>query len=187
MTKSLKRAAASHLISYLASTQAFAMVVLHAGWVLLALATWGAAEGGAGAGSITRPLVRAFVWLGGVDEHGHGDATTIMAVWGQLSLVVYALELLVKKVRGERPPLGLARVSMISGLVALAGWLFALWPTPDGLGDAWVALLFAVLTLAATMWALAASRVAELLVARFQPEPHEQRQGGRQTALSDGA
>jgi len=34
--------------------------------------------------------MHAIVWPGGIDADGHGNETHLLAVWGKLSLVVYA-------------------------------------------------------------------------------------------------
>jgi hypothetical protein len=168
MSPSLRGALASHLIRLLASSQAFGMVVRHAGWMLLAAATWGGDDGAGGASSFTAPIVRAFVWLGGVDESGHGDATSIMLVWGKLSLLVHLLYLLYRRATGERRPRRIATLALVSGAIALAGWLLALWPTAIGIGEAGIAAMFAMLTAAATAWALGARRVADALLAALE-------------------
>jgi hypothetical protein len=159
------RTAAPHLIRLVASSQAFGMVVLHAAWMLLAAATWG---GAGAASSFTAPVVRAFIWLGGVDDSGHGDAASIMIVWGKLSLLIYLLDLLYRRAAGERRPRRIATLTLVSGAIALAGWVLALWPTANGLGDASVAVMFAGLTAAATAWAIAVRRVADAQVAAFE-------------------
>src|SRR5688500_10812462 len=101
----LGRRLALEALRYLASTQLFGMVVLHAGWMLLAAATWGyGASEGEGAGLVTRPLLRAFVALGGVDAQGHGDENSIFRVWLLLSLPVYALVSLWRALRPGRKP-----------------------------------------------------------------------------------
>jgi hypothetical protein len=148
-------------VRYLAASQAFAMVAFHAGWVLLSLATWGHASGpDTAVGDTTRALVRAYAWLGGVDESGRGDERSLMAVWAKLGLVIYAIEALWRWVFGQRKPIALWRIAAASWLVAQLGYIGALVPTGD-LRDATLMLIaFPVLAGVSTAWSVAAHRLA---------------------------
>lgn len=160
-------------IRFLAGTQAFGMVIFHGGWILLALATWGLEAGpDSSTATLSRALVRAYAWLGGVDEYGHGDGSLMMVVWAKLSLVVYLIDAAIRRVRGERKPVSLWRAAAASGAIALCGYLFAFWPTAkSGFENVFPALLFSVLALLATAWAVLAQRLGEILVARIRKEP----------------
>jgi hypothetical protein len=164
MKHALTMLAASQGIRLLAGTQAFGMVVLHAGWMLLALATWGHAEDPGSAHSITAPIVRAFIWLGGVDHAGRGDENSIMLVWGKLSILVYLLDLAWRRLTGERPPRSVWKLALLSGAISLAGWSLAIWPTNPPWGDTWIIALFAVLTAIATGWAILVRRLGDLII-----------------------
>ena len=163
----LSRFLAAQVLRYLASTQAFAMVVLHGGWVLLSIAVWSHASGGAGdLAAVGRGLLRAYAWLGGVDENGHGDGARMLAVWGKVSVLVWLLSQAWRSVRGARRPWPLWRIALVSGLVALAGYLPAMLKGSPGQAGAVVplAVLFAVLSAGAAAWAVGASRLAERLI-----------------------
>lgn len=152
---------AIHAVRYLAASQAFAMVAFHAGWVLLALATWGHASGpDTAVGDMTRALVRAYAWLGGVDESGRGDERSLMAVWAKLGLVIYAIEALWRGVFGQRKPLALWRIASTSWLVAQLGYIGALVPTGDLREATLMLIVFPVLAGLSTAWAAAAHRLA---------------------------
>jgi hypothetical protein len=168
MKHKLTLIAGSQLIRFFAGTQAFGMVVLHAGWMLLALATWGDANDPDSAHSITAPIVRAFIWLGGVDNAGHGDANSIMRVWGKLSILVYLIDLAWRRVAGERRPRSLWKLALVSGAIAFAGWVLALWPTGPAWGEAWIIVLFAVLTALATGWSILVRRLGDLIIAGLE-------------------
>jgi hypothetical protein len=156
-------------IRYLVALQAFGMVVLHAGWMLLAIATWGAA-GDADVTSLARLLTRAFVWLGGVDASGHGDEGTIFAVWGKISIVVWLLGAAWRALRGPRPPWSAWKVVVLSGAIALAGYAFAIWPAEDGnlAAGAWVLAGMTIATTVATAWAVASARIGEWVIAQVE-------------------
>jgi hypothetical protein len=153
-------------IRYVVALQAFGMVVLHAGWMLLAAATWGDVDGG---GDISRLFLRAFVWLGGVDADGHGDEGTVFAAWGKVSVGVWVLDAAWRALRGPRPPWALWKATLLSGAIALAGYAFAMWPsTRGGLGEvSWVLVGFTIATTVSTFWALAARRIGEWVIARI--------------------
>lgn len=156
----LPRLLLAETLRYVATTQAGPLVILHAGWILLALATWQDTSAG-----VTRPLVQAFVWLGGTDPQGHGDKASILAVWAKLSLGVYLLLALIRQLRGSRPPMALWKVAGASGIVALAG--FSLAFRGDRWEDGWVIVVFAVLAAGAAAWAVLAARAAEALIRRM--------------------
>lgn len=160
------------LVRYVASAQYFGMVVLHAAWMLLALGTWGNDASG-GFEELTKLLVRAFVRLGGVDADGHGDEGTIFAAWGRLSLGLYLVAAAWRAWRGERRPWAWWRVVLLSTAVALAGFVFAMWPaSADQPGElAFVAVAMTLATGVSTAWAVGASRLADLLVAAIQRAP----------------
>ncbi len=157
-------------IRFLAGTQAFGVVVFHAGWVLLALATWGFEAGeGTSTATVSRALLRGYAWLGGVDEYGHGDGSSLMLVWAKLSLVVYVIDAAIRAIRAERKPVALWRVAVVSGAVALCGYLFALWPdAKSSYENLLPALLFSALALIATAWAVLAQRLGEFMVASIR-------------------
>lgn len=169
MSEALKQAVFVQVIRYAASTQAVAAVALHAGWMLLALATWQhAAVDGSTIDVVTSGLIRAYAWLGGVDADGHGDLDNLLAVWGKVSLVVYALDALLRRVRGERPPMRVSRVALSSGAVALLGYGLALWPQSVAQGTlADVAMfigVFSVVAALAAAWAVFARRMGDRLI-----------------------
>lgn len=181
MNEGLKRGLCTQLIRYIASTQAMPVMVLHGAWVLLALASWSHAIGGeAGAGGIPRAVLRAYAWLGGVDEGGHGDASNLLGVLAKLSLVAYAIGALWQRMFGASRPLRWWLLALGSGVVALAGYGLAMWPSlPAGKpGDAafvigWLALL-AALSMA---WAVLARRGGERLVRSMEQRARATRPG----------
>ena len=64
-------------------------MIAHGAWILLALTTW--RQGGVNAATyLMAQSMHAIVWPGGIDADGHGNETHLLAVWGKLSLVVYA-------------------------------------------------------------------------------------------------
>ncbi|MGQ0798858.1 MAG: hypothetical protein ACT4NL_01940 [Pseudomarimonas sp.] len=172
MQKSIANYIGIQAIRFLAGTQAFGMVTFHGGWILLALATWGFEAGpDSSTATVSRALVRAYAWLGGVDENGRGDGTLMMVVWAKLSLVVYLIDAAIRGVRGERKPVALWRIALASGAIALSGYLIAFWPTAkSGFENVFPAVLFSVLTVLATAWAVLAQRLGEFLVARIRNE-----------------
>jgi hypothetical protein len=172
MTHPIARFLLVQCLRYVASTQAFGMVVLHGGWMLLALATWGQGATG-GLDVFTTALVRAFVRLGGVDAAGHGDANTVFAVWGKLSLGMYLLLAAWHWLRGARAPWAWWRTVAVSSAVALAGYVLAIWPVAGGhpteLGV--IVIGFTVAVAVATAWAVGASRLADRVVAGIERTP----------------
>ena len=147
-------------IRFAASTQALVAVVFHAGWMLLALATWGHASGGEGAiGSMTRTLVGADVWLGGVDASGHGDAGSIMVVWGKLSLLAYLLEVALRPWTGRLRPFRLSRIALLSGAIAVAGYTLAFWHEPNTVAAIALTIGFSTLAAVGTLWAVLVQRM----------------------------
>jgi hypothetical protein len=168
------RRIAGEALRYAASTQVTAAVVFHAGWLLLATATWGHASGGEGAIGVTmRTVISAFVWLGGVDDVGHGDVGTIMVVWAKLSLLVYLVAAALRRWRGERRPLRIAHVALLSAVIAIAGYTFALWHEPQRGPAIALTIGFSALASITTVWAVLvqrmAARVAEALVEPSEP------------------
>lgn len=163
MLDHLGRRLALEGLRYLASTQIFGMVVLHAGWMLFAAATWsyGASEG-EGAALVTRPLMRAFAALGGVDAQGHGDENSIFQVWLILSLPVYVLLSLWRALRPARKPWSFWRCVMVSTLLAAAGYTFAFLGDSRNEGVLVAIIGFTVATALASAWGLGAQRLAEL-------------------------
>lgn len=148
-------------IRYLAASMAFPMVFFHAGWVLLAVATWGhAAAPDSAVAAVAQSLARAYAWLGGVDASGHGDEDGLMVVWAKLSLLVYAAESLWRWAFGERKPMRLARVAMLSTAVALVGYALAFAPTGELVEAAPIGVGFSILAGLATAWSMAMHRLA---------------------------
>ena len=155
-------------IRYFAAAQAFPMVFFHAGWILLAVATWGhAAEPGGAVGAVTRGLVRAYGWLGGVDAQGHGDEDGLMVVWARLALVLYAIEAVWRWLFGERKPVRLLRIAALSTGVALVGYVAAFLPTGDLAEAALVVIGFSMLAGLATAWSVGMHRLAAALELRL--------------------
>lgn len=167
----MKNVIARHLVRYLAVAQAGPVVILHGAWLILATATWSHASGAdSGAAEAMRTLMRGYAWLGGLDEYGHGNGTTLLAVWGKLSLAVYLLDAALRALRGPasvpaRPPRSVWWWGALSGLATLLGMGFALWPMPEPLLElAPMLLLFAALSAAAAVWAVFTRRLSERLV-----------------------
>jgi hypothetical protein len=184
MTSPLARFLMVQVVRYFASTQAFALVVLQGAWMLLAFAAWGQGDTG-GAGELATAVLRVFVRLGGVDASGHGDANTLFAVWGKLSLGVYALAAAWRWWRGPRAPWAWWRLVAVSSVVALAGYVFAIWPSSGNQrGDlVLVAVGFAVATAFATAWAVGAARLAERVVEIIErADPASKREAPRPAA-----
>ncbi|MEO7251403.1 MAG: hypothetical protein ABIW30_02205 [Arenimonas sp.] len=161
MKPGLSRTLLAEAIRYLGLTQAGPAVVLHGAWMLLALATWQDDYAG-----LTRPLVRAYRWLGGADDQGAGAEAALLIVWGKLALVLYFLQLIARAVRGPRAPLRLRVLALGSGLVALLGYSLG-FLGDEGNGDRvellLLAALLATLAAAAVAWAVFAKRAAESL------------------------
>jgi hypothetical protein len=159
-------------LRYVASTQAFGMVVLHGGWMLLALATWGQGDTGV-LDAFTTAVVRAFVRLGGVDAAGHGDAGTLFAAWAKLSLGVYLVVAAWHWLRGARASWAWWRTVAVSSAVGLAGYVLAIWPASGGHpGElAFIVGGFTVAVAVATAWAVGASRLADRVVAGIERTP----------------
>ncbi len=153
-------------IRYVGTAQAGPVVILHAAWMLLALAAWQDANA-----DFTRPLVRAFVWLGGTDGHGVGNGSAILAVWGKISLVLYLIQALARRMFEPREPLRLWVLTLVSGGVALLGYGLA-FLGDEGNGNTVarvsLSLLFAAGAAVMAAWAVLASRFAELLVRRLE-------------------
>jgi hypothetical protein len=170
MPKQIARRIAAEAVQFAASTQVVGAVFFHAGWIILMLATWGHASGGEGMiAMVTRALTRAFVWLGGVDAAGHGDMNTIMLVWVKLSFGLYLIDLALRRWLGERRPLALGRIALLSGAIAAVGYTVAMWnefAIRDGI---WVIVLFSVLAAITTAWAVLVRRMASLLATAIDP------------------
>jgi hypothetical protein len=168
-TTSLGATLAIHVTRYLAASQAFAMVFFHAGWMLLAVATWGHLAGpDSEIRTVTHVLMRAYAWLGGLDANGHGDANSMMVVWAKIALAIYALESLWRLKFGKRAPMKLWRVAGISWLVAQLGYVFALLPTGAIGATTVILILFPLLAGVATVWSVAAHRFADVIVDRLE-------------------
>jgi hypothetical protein len=183
MTDPLVRRLAVEAIRLFAASQAVGMVFVHAAWLLLAIALWRHHAEGSMVDALGTRLLRSYAWLGGIGPDGRGDETGMMLVWGKISVVVYALDALLRAVRRGRRPIAMWRVAIGSALVVFAGFLFAFWP--KGLdADAWLlATMFAVFGLGATFWAVGAHRLGELLAERMLatapgPAAAEQRDPG---------
>ena len=163
-SRSIGGVLAIQAVRYVAAAQSFPIVVLHAGWILLALATWGHASGpDSGIGDASRGLVRAYAWLGGVDESGRGGERGLVAVWAKLGFVLYLIDALWLRLFGQRKPIAWWWMVAVSSLVALIGYMVALVPTGD-LGEAtFLLIVFSILTGLATAWSVAAHRLADLI------------------------
>lgn len=169
MLDHLGRRLALEALRYAASTQLFGMVVLHAGWMLLAAATWGyGASEGEGAALVTRPLMRAFAALGGVDAQGHADENSIFRVWLILSVPVYVLLSVWNALRPNRKRWSFWRSVLVSTGVAAAGYTFALLGDPRNQDVVLAVIGLTVATGLASVWGIGAQRLAEL-VAQSRP------------------
>lgn len=165
------RIVVAHVVRFLAASQATVALVLHGAWILLVIATWQASDPGGDATSVTRPLLRAFVWLGGIGPDGRGDETHLARAMALLAVPFYLLASLRKDAGDGRAPL-LPRIlkwSAASGLVALAGYGrgFTTGGGLSGLEASFGALALSVITAAATAWAVAADRIGEIVIARL--------------------
>lgn len=160
------------VVRYIAATQCFAMVFFHAGWILLAVATWAHLGGPDSAiGALTRVFVSAFAWLGGVDSQGQGDGSTLMIVWAKIALAIYLVEALWRRLYGAPRPVGLGRIAVVSWLIAQAGYVVAILPT-GGLAESMIVLvLFPILAAVSTVWAVAMHRLAKLVEDRINSNP----------------
>ena len=161
---------AVQLIRYLAATQALWLVLVHGGWMLLALTVWRHAGDDGSPAAAT--ALRWFARLGGVGENGHGDESDLFVVWGKLSLVPWLAREAWRAWRGPRPPASvraLLGVIALSGAVAFVGYFLAMRAGADGQagGVPLVAAVFAVVALGATAWTIASQRIADWLVARI--------------------
>lgn len=155
-----------HVLRYFAASQAGPAVILQGVWIILATATWSHAYGAdSGVAEAMRTLNRGYAWLGGVDEHGHGDGNTLLSVWAKLSIVFYLIDAALRALRGRRP--AQPRRSLwwwagLSGLATLFSMGFALWPTPDSLLDLTpLMVLFSALSAGAAVWAVFTRRLVE--------------------------
>lgn len=169
MSELFERRVAPELIRFVALSQSMGMVCVHGAWILFAIALWNH-HGGAGDGvaALGARLLRAYAWLGGIGPDGRGDEGDMMLVWGKLSLVVYALDALLRALRGPRRAIALWRLALGSGAVACAGMGFALWPQGlDGEAIA-VALGFGVFATGATFWGVGARRLGEALAQKLE-------------------
>lgn len=176
MQQDIKLTLGRHLIRYAASTQILPLVMLHGVWLLFAVLTWGdAAASGSGVDRATDAVWKAYLWLGGVDADGHGDLDNLLQVWAKLSLPVYLLDAIVRRLLGERAPLGLARIALLSGVMAVLGFGLAIWPLRAEQGAGWWMLIWiAVLGMAAALaalWAALARRIADWAVAAMLRPP----------------
>lgn len=162
----MKNVLARHALRYFAAAQVGPLVILQGMWIIAATATWSHAYGAdSGVGEAMRTVWRAYVWMGGVDEYGHGNENNLLAVWAKLSLVFYLIDAAVRALRGPRPEPRRRSVWLwagLSGLVTLILMGFALWPTPDYLIDLMPLLLvFSSLSAGAAAWAVLARRLVE--------------------------
>jgi len=134
-----------------AASQALPLVAVHAAWILL-LAGNGGGEG----------VIRSFVWLGGVGLDGHGDETTLMWAWTRLAFVVYALDLALRALRGERAPIALWKLALGSAAVAALGIAAATRTHGLDAGErAFTVAFFALFAAGAAFWAVGLQRLAE--------------------------
>lgn len=136
MKPSLRRTVLVEVIRYMGVTQAGPAVILHGAWMLLALAVWQhATAGSTSSADFTRPLLRAFVWLGGTDGHGVGSASNLVVVFGKISVVLYLIEAMVHRAVGPRAPVRLRVVALASGCISFLGYgLSFLSGAADGIG-----------------------------------------------------
>jgi len=170
--RAMKRAIAVHAIGLLAVTQSVPLVVVHAGWIAIALLTWGGAAGdGSSVQQFTSTAWRTYGWMGGTDADGRGDINNLMAVWARLALVVYGLEVVVRRFGPQWAPLRWWVLPLVSGAVAACGWALATWPDRVESGVAadagWLlgfVLLFGFL---AAAWVVVVGRAANAIVARI--------------------
>lgn len=172
----MKNVIARHALRYFALAQAGPVVIVQGAWIILATATWSHAYGAdSGVAEAMRTLMRGYAWLGGLDEQGHGNGNTLLAVWGKLSLVFYLIDAALRALRGPAaapPQRSVWWWGALSGLVTLLGMGFALWPTPDSLLDlAPLLVLFAALSAGAAVWAVFTRRLAERLTAPASGSP----------------
>lgn len=170
MQHGVKRTLGRHLIRYAASTQILPVVMLHGLWMVFAVLTWrDAAASGSGVDRAAGAVWNAYLWLGGVDADGHGDLDNLLGVWAKLSLPVYLLDAIVRSLLGERAPMGLARISLLSGVTATLGYGLAIWPLRAAQGaDWWMLIWIVVLGMAAALaalWAALARRIADWAIA----------------------
>ncbi len=168
----MKRTLAVHAIRVLAVTQSVPLVVVHAGWIALALLTWGEAAGdGSSMQQFSRTAWRAYAWMGGTDADGHGDINNLMSVWAKLALLVYGLEVVARRFGPRWGPLRWWILPLVSGVVAAGGWTLATWPervTSGVAADAGWLLGFVVLfAFLAAAWVMLVRRVADAMVARI--------------------
>lgn len=160
----LALAFAEHLRGYLVSTQSTFMVVCHFGWMMMLLIGLNdSGLPGSGLRQLGQWLLRAYAGLGGVDDSGHGGVPELMEVWGKLSVGVYALQWLLRRVRGERPLWSFWRAVGLSTGIAAAGYgvaFAAIGPAMSGSGGEALGILFAFVgvTFFSTAWALAFQR-----------------------------
>lgn len=162
----MKNLIVRHALRYFVAAQAGPVVILQGAWIILAVATWSHAYGAdSGVAEAMRTLVRGFVWLGGTDEHGRGNGSTLLVVWGRLSLVLYLIDAAVRVLRGNaqaQPRRSLWWWACLSGLVMLFGMGVALWPTPDSLlGLTPLLVLLSLLSAGAAAWAVWIRRLVE--------------------------
>lgn len=144
------------------------MVILQGAWMILATATWSHAYGAdSGVAEAMRTLMRGYGWLGGLDEHGHGNGNSLLAVWGKLTVVFYLIDATLHALRGKRPAKPKRSLwwwALLSGLLTFFGMAFALWPTPDSLlALSPVLLLLATVSAGAAAWAVLCRRLSERL------------------------
>lgn len=180
--RSMKRALAVHAIRLLAVTQTVPLVLVHAGWIALALLTWGEAAGdGSSVQQFSRAAWRAYAWMGGADADGHGDINNLMSVWAKLALVVYGLEVVARRIGPQWGPLRWWILPLVSGVVAACGWTLATWPerVASGVADdaGWLLGFVMLFGFLAAVWVMLVRRVADAIVARISlpAAPHSER------------
>ena len=166
----LTRLVAAHAVRFVAASQSSVALLLHGVWLLLAVATSQAAGGDAE--PVLRAFMRLFMWLGGIGHDGRGDGGNVVQAMALLTVPVYVIAAIRARRDDPRPPFlrTLVRWSLVSGAVALGGFAFA-FVRGGGLSPgeiAWLAVLFATITAGATAWAVAAERVADVLVTHIE-------------------
>ena len=173
----ITRIVAGQAIRFIAASQSSVALLMHGAWLLLAAATSQAA-GGSG-DSVTGSFLRLFAWLGGIGPDGRGDGGNVVQAMALLTVPVYVIAAIRSRRDAPRAPFlrTVARWTIASGVVALAGFGYAFW-RGGGLSAgeiAWLSVLFATIAAVATAWAVAADRIGDLLadrvVSRTRAEP----------------
>lgn len=148
----LPRHLATHLLGLFGAGQMALMIAGHAGWMIMCVIGLQEGAGGHHGRTAAGLLIGAYAALGGVDEDGHGDLSNLLGVAAKLSLVVWVLEFLWEKLRGERVAWRFRTKLLLSAGVAVAGYATA--AALIGL-DAVVMVALAIATIVGSAWGLA--------------------------------